>query len=147
MFQVSNLLRLGVTPVGVADGAMPWEKRAVLMGHSNVSELPESLEQVPHLAFMPDDESHVFSTFLDFVYLLKWHTQHEAAQDYHAGLYRHKQHEAVQNYHAGLLQSPGWHMCWPQWIQAAVQEQPAGAAVNIVKLCCQLLEAMVSASD
>lgn len=44
--QASNWLRLGVTPVCVADGAMPFEKRAVLLARGNIAELPEMPAEV-----------------------------------------------------------------------------------------------------
>lgn len=58
--RVSNWLRLGVTPVGVADGAMPFEKRAVLLARGNIAELPEMpAEWIEDIVEVPQGAVHI----------------------------------------------------------------------------------------
>ena len=45
--QVLNWLQFGTTPVGVADGAMPYEKAGVLRARGILKDLPERRSEVP----------------------------------------------------------------------------------------------------
>ena len=42
-----NWLQFGTTPVGVADGAMPYEKAGVLRARGILKDLPEHRSEVP----------------------------------------------------------------------------------------------------
>jgi hypothetical protein len=52
--QVLNWLQFGATPVGVGDGAMPFEKAGVLRARGILKNLPEQRSEVPGYSEWPD---------------------------------------------------------------------------------------------